>query len=146
MMLPINAISKTSISDIGSKSSIVRQDSSQGTPTGVKVSLTSWLNDDVSETYPDKVKQYLASVQNDPNVTEKEKNRLFFNLVLRPKSEARLGGELAQAVISSQDKTAWKQYLSSLQYLSMLNAKSDSKNSSLHNNLTNHYQNLAAKL
>ena len=113
---------------------------------GTKVSLTSWLSDDASLNYPETVQQYLHQVENDPSISEQEKNALFFNLVLRPKSEARAGNNLAQQVINQQDKASWKSYLSSLQYLSTLNSHNDRANSELHNNLTKHYQTLSSKL
>lgn len=112
----------------------------------VKVSVNSWVNDDSSEGYPKEIKDYLRHVQGDPTLSEKEKNAVFFNLVLRPKSEARLGGELAQSVVSSQDPASWKQYLSSLQYLSVQNEKNDTANAELHKNLTRHYQKLSSWL
>ena len=93
-----------------------------------KVSLTSWLSDDSSSDYPEAVQQYLSQVQNDPSISEQEKNALFFNLVLRPKSEARSGGSLSKDVITKQDSASWKNYLSSLQYLSTLNSKNDKEN------------------
>ncbi|MDX5408549.1 MAG: hypothetical protein LPK11_16115 [Chromatiaceae bacterium] len=63
---------------------------------GTKVSLTSWLSDEASSNYPETVQQYLHQVQNDRSISKQEKNALFFNLVLRPKSEARAGNNLAQ--------------------------------------------------
>lgn len=111
-----------------------------------KVSLTSWLSDDSSSDYPKAVQQYLSQVQNDPSISEQERNALFFNLVLRPKSEARSGGSLAQDVITKQDRASWRNYLSSLQYLSTLNVKNDKVNAEFHNNLTKHYQTLASQL
>ena len=89
---------------------------------------------------------YLHQVKNDPSISEQEKNALFFNLVLRPKSEARAGSHVAQEVITQQDNTSWKSYLSSLQYLSTLNSRNDRVNTELHNNLTKHYQTLSSKL
>ena len=111
-----------------------------------KVSLTSWLSDDASSNYPETVQQYLHQVKNDPSISEQEKNALFFNLVLRPKSEARSGGSLAQDVITKQDRASWRNYLSSLQYLSTLNVKNDTVNAEFHDNLTKHYQTLASQL
>jgi hypothetical protein len=120
--------------------------SAQSDSESVKVSLNSWVNDDSSEGYPQEIRNYLTEVKADPTLSDNQKNALFFNLVLRPKSEARLGGELAQAVVSSQDPASWKQYLSSLQYLSVQNEKNDTANAELHKDLTAHYQKLSSRL
>lgn len=113
---------------------------------GAKVSFVSWLSDESSSDYPEAVQQYLDQAQNSPALSEKEKNALFFNLVLRPKSEARSGSSFAQDVISKQDSSSWKNYLLSLQYLSTANEKQDKVHTELHQNLTKHYQILSSRL
>lgn len=143
----IDSISSSSI--INNTSPVSRQTSAEEKTDSIalnseKITINSLKEEEYQRYIPEHVREYLVKVNDDPNVSQKEKSMLFFDVVLRPQVEARLGNPDADSIIKNGDSASWDKYLSNLSYLAIQDSKNPQNraDASKFENLSKHFSDL----